>query len=213
MAETLEALYAEMIECQSCKMRAGCTQVVPGAGQLIKPILLIVGEAPGAQEDEQGEPFVGAAGEILRAALRKTGIIKRTNSLITNVLKCRPPKNKFPKGEPAQTCVTKWLWEEIRLAQPERMLLLGGTPLKYVAELDGITACRGQWYNIRGIRTMATFHPSFIQRQNNSGMLSYNETFDDDIKQVALEVKAIFEKAQTKAAESQISEGKPADPV
>lgn len=212
MAETLEALYSEMVGCSSCKMRAGCTQVVLGAGQLNKPLLLIVGEAPGQQDDEEGEPFTGAVGEILRVALRKTGIIKRTNSLITNVLKCRPPKNKFPKGEPAEICVTKWLWEEIKLAAPQRMLLLGGTALKYVAALDGITACRGQWYNIRGVRTMATFHPSFILRQNNTGLMSYGATFEDDIKQVALEMQTIVDKAAA-AVETKNSEGKPADAV
>ena len=213
MAETLEQLYSEMVACQSCKMRAGCTQVVPAAGQRVSPLLMIVGEAPGQQEDEAGEPFVGAAGEILRAALRKTKVINKTNSLITNVLKCRPPKNKFPKDECPEICVTKWFWEEFNLAKPQRMLLLGNTPLKYVAGLEGITACRGNWYNIRGCRTMATFHPSFILRQNNSGLISYNEAFEKDIQLCADEIKAIMDRKAEEAKAPENPEGKKEEAV
>lgn len=193
MAETLEALYTEMAGCQACGLRHLCTQVVLGTGQKVKPPLLIVGEAPGQQEDEEGEPFVGAAGKVLRAALRKTGILTKENTLITNVLKCRPPKNKFPKDDCPDICVTKWLWEEIRLAEPKRILLLGATPLKFVSELDGITNCRGQWHTARGIRTMATFHPSFIMRKDNEGLLSFRETFEKDIQDVADEIKKILD--------------------
>lgn len=223
MAETLEALYTEMLGCTSCKMRAGCTRVVPGTGQMVKPILMIVGEAPGQQEDEAGEPFVGAAGEILRAALRKTTILKKSNTLISNVLKCRPPGNKFPKDECPEICVSKWLWEEIRLAEPKRLLLLGNTPLKYVAGLEGITACRGNWYNIRGVRTMATFHPSYIMRQNSAGIITYNDAFEKDIQDVADEVKKILDAQEAEelrkciekesASEAENRAGTPADPV
>jgi len=190
MAENLDELYTKMADCTSCKMRKGCSQVVLGAGQRIKPALLIVGEAPGQQEDEAGEPFIGAAGQALRAVLRSTGILTRQNTLITNVLKCRPPKNKFPKDDCAEICMTKWFWEELRLAQPKRMLLLGSVPLEYVAGLEGITACRGQWYNIRGVRALATFHPSFILRKDNEGIMSFRDLWVKDIKEIAAEIAA-----------------------
>ncbi len=201
MAETIDQLYEEMVNCTSCKMRKSCTQVVTAAGQRKNPALMIIGEAPGQQEDEAGEPFVGAAGQSLRAVLRSTGILTRENTLITNVLKCRPPKNKFPTGDAADICVAKWLWEEIRLAAPKRILLLGSVPLEYVAGLEGITACRGQWYTIRGIRTLATFHPQFIFRKDNEGITHFRENWIKDIKEIAAEVEEELKKEEGKSTE------------
>jgi DNA polymerase len=190
---SLSDLYEEMKGCNACKMRAGCTQVVPGAGQVESPILLVVGEAPGGDEDLRGEPFVGQAGQVLRQVLRQTGVLNRTNTLISNTIKCRPPNNKFPKDDSAQVCVAKWLWREIELAKPKRLLLLGNTPLKYVAGLEGITSCRGNWYDVRGIRTMATYHPSYVMRNDSSGEMFVREMFERDIREVADEVRGLIE--------------------
>lgn len=190
--ETLPELYDRLVACTSCGVRKFCTQVVPATGCLTNPLLMVVGEAPGQQEDEEGEPFVGAAGEILREALRATNVLNRNNTLITNVLKCRPPKNKFPTDESASICISNWLWREIEIASPKRLLLLGNVPLKYVGGLDGITKHRGQWYTVRGIRTMATYHPSFILRTDRTGMLHHRNTFESDIKEVAAEIKGII---------------------
>jgi len=187
----IEELYSKMVGCTACKLRKCCMQVVPGTGQLEKPILMVVGEAPGQQEDEEGVPFVGEAGQILREALRETGILNPRNTMITNVVKCRPPKNKFPKDESAEICVSNWLWREIEIAQPKRMLLLGNVPLKYVTGMEGITAHRGQWYSVKGIRTMATFHPSYILRTDRDGTTHIRSTFEGDIKEVAGEVKEL----------------------
>ena len=156
-------------------------------------MLMTVGECPGQEEDETGEPFCGKAGQLLRETLRATKIINRTNTLISNVASCRPAKNKFPTDDCPNICVSKWLWKEIELAAPKRMLLLGNTPLKYVAGLTGITANRGKYFNIRGIRTLATYHPSYILRTDQAGMLQHRETFEADIKDVANEVKALLE--------------------
>ena len=191
----LDELCTEMAACRECKMRDGCLQVVPPAGNRVDPLLMIVGEASGEAEDDQGEPFVGPAGQVLRTALRNTKILKRSNTLITNVLKCRPPKNKFPKDESAGICVSRWLWKEIELAKPKRMLLLGGVALEYVGGLEGITKCRGNWYNIKGIRTMATYHPSYVMRMDHEGLTQFFQTFQDDINQVAAEVAEIEAKA------------------
>lgn len=190
----LDALYEKMLSCQSCGLRKGCLQVVPGTGCTENPVLMVVGEAPGEQEDEEGEPFVGAAGQLLRDVLRATKVLNRTNTLISNVLKCRPPKNKFPKDDKPEICMSNWLWKEIELAKPQRMLLVGGVPLEYVAGLEGITSNRGTWLNIKGIRTLATFHPSYILRTDRDGMMHHRATFEADIKKVADEVVEILEK-------------------
>lgn len=187
----LDELYKAKIHCNSCKLRKGCMQVVPGIGCRDNPILIIIGDGPDKTDDEEGEPFIGPAGECLRTVLRATKIITRSNTLLTNVLGCRPPKNKFPSDDPPDICVSRWLSEEIRLAKPQRMLLLGGTPLRYVADMDGITKARGQWYTVRGIRTMATYHPSFVLRKDKEGMMNVRAEFERDIHEVAREIAEI----------------------
>lgn len=184
----LSDLYKEMLDCQACKLRGACLRVVPATGQMEDPLLMIVGEAPGQDEDEQGVPFVGKAGQILRRALRETGILNKSNTIITNTVKCRPPKNNFPKDDSASICTTKWLSKEIEQAAPKRMLLLGNVPLKYVASMSGITKMRGQWLNIRGIRTMATYHPSYVSRCDGDGRLDIRRDFERDIQDVADEI-------------------------
>lgn len=181
----LDRLYGEMKGCSMCRLRAACTQVVTCVGCTDKPKVMIVGEAPGEDEDTEGEPFVGRAGQCLREALRATKYINKSNCLITNVVHCRPPKNKFPTDDVASICVGKWLTREIDLAKPERILLLGNVPLKFVANMHGITACRGQWYSIRGIRTMATYHPSYVIRCDGKGDMSVRSDFERDIAEVA----------------------------
>jgi DNA polymerase len=164
------SFWDDMKACTACGMRAKCTQVVLPVGRLENPALLIVGEAPGADEDEQGEPFVGQAGETLREVIRATGVIDKRNTCMTNTIQCRPPGNKFPtKAEVPSVCTNKWVFPMIDMLKPQRMLLLGAKPLKHVAGLDGITKNRGTWFNIRGVRTMATFHPSFIMRKDRRG--------------------------------------------
>ena len=194
MAETLDQLYTEMLQCQACKLRAGCSRVVPAVGQRTNPTVMIIGESPGQQEDERGEPFVGRAGEVLREVLRRVGL-NRTNTLITNVVKCRPPGNKFPEDDCPDICVSKWLIEEINLARPKCLLLVGGRSLNHVAKLDGITKRRGQWITVHGIKAMATFHPSYVLRMENGSkddsavLLMYRNMFISDITEVAKEVK------------------------
>lgn len=195
----IEALYSEMKNCTACTMRNSCTQVVTCDGNSINPILMIIGESPGSQEDEEGIPFVGPCGQLLREVLRYTKVINRTNTVITNVLKCRPPGNKFPKDESADICVGKWLVKEIELIKPQRILLLGSTPLKYIAGMKGITACRGTWMDIRGIRGIATFHPSYVMRQDSvEGDLQTRKLFEQDIFRMAGEVEEIQNKVKAK---------------
>jgi DNA polymerase len=206
MAETLDELYSEMAGCQACRLRQCCTQVVLAVGQRKNPALMVIGEAPGKSEDELGEPFVGKAGELVKTVLRNTGILNRQNTIITHTLKCKPPGEKFPKDDCPEICVSKWLWEEIRLAQPKRLLLFGAVPLKYVSGLEGITTLRGQWHMVRGIRTMATFHPSFILRKDGEGYTMFRDNFVKDINEVAQEIKKILEEGKTVEKEKDTQE-------
>lgn len=190
----IQEFYDEMKKCQACDMRKTCNQVVLADGCKEKPILMIVGESPGATEDEEGVPFVGDCGLLLRDVLRATKTLNKKNTIITNVLKCRPPGNKFPKGEHATVCVSKWLMKEIELLKPERLLLLGAVPLKYVGGMKGITSLRGQWYTMHGIRGLATFHPSYVMRQDSAGDIQTRSLFESDIFEIAKEIAQIQEK-------------------
>lgn len=198
--EEIDALYERMSECRACALREGCTQVVLPAGNRYDPLLMIIGDSPGQEEDMQGKPFVGQAGQLLREALRETGVIRPTNTLISGVINCRPPKNKFPTDDSPAICISNWLLKEIELAKPKRLLLLGGAALKHVANMSGVTTNRGRWYDIRGIRTMATFHPSYVMRQESEGKMQCRQVFESDIREVAKEVGELLqEKAPEQA--------------
>ena len=199
MSELID-FYLEKKKCRACRLRDGCSQVVTGTGCMTRPILLIIAESPGSTEDEEGEVLIGPAGQTLRSVLRATGILNRKNTLMTNVLSCHPPGNNFPKDECPDICVSKWIWDEIRIAQPKRILLLGAVPLKYVAGLEGITACRGQWREVRGVRTMPTFHPSFILRKDKEGIMSFRDMWTKDINEVAAEVAMEMKKEEGKSS-------------
>jgi uracil-DNA glycosylase family 4 len=186
------SFWDDMKNCTACGLSAKCTQVVLPYGDLENPVLLIVGEAPANEEDEVGRPFVGPAGEVLREVLRATGVLDRRNTCLTNTIQCRPARNKFPtKKEIPSVCTNKWVFPMIERLKPQRMLLLGAKTLKYVGGLDGITKNRGTWFKIKGVRTMATFHPSFIMRKDQDGNLQHRRLFTGDIMEVAEEVENI----------------------
>src|SRR5437868_1209620 len=124
----LEALAKKIRRCTKCPLCESRTNAVPGDGSYDAK-LMVIGEAPGRQEDEVGRPFVGSAGKYLDQVLAGSGI-DRSELFITNIVKCRPPKNRVPKPLEIQTCTTNYLFKQIELIQPKLIFLLGGTALK-----------------------------------------------------------------------------------
>jgi DNA polymerase len=177
--EDVDDSFADkMAECSLCGLRKTCRGVVTPAGNLKNPILLICGDAPGIEEDDQGEPFSGKAGTVLREILRSTGCMNRQTAVMTNVINCRPPRSKFPRSKEIPTvCKNKWLFPMIEALSPERMLLLGGVALEHVAGVKGITRHRGQWFEARGVRTMSTWHPSYVMRKDQDGYMDARDEF------------------------------------
>ncbi|MFQ3651443.1 MAG: uracil-DNA glycosylase [Gemmataceae bacterium] len=159
----LHLLAEKVAACTRCpQLAATRTQTVFGVGPLGAE-LCFVGEAPGADEDRVGEPFVGAAGQLLNRIIAACGM-KREEVYICNILRCRPPGNRTPTPEEAAHC-REYLEETIRLVQPKFLCALGGTATKYLLGIDtGITKLRGRWLDYRGIPVMATFHPSYLLR-------------------------------------------------
>lgn len=179
------------IKCRDCEIGRVYNCVVPSDGNKADPIVLICGEAPGSDELVEGKPFIGKAGKLLRSTLNQFGY-KKSNSLITNTIPCRPENNKFPSdSELVEDCVKKWLKEEIDLIKPKYILLIGATPLRYLLNMSGITKLRGQWFDYdpmnKKIPCMPTYHPAFINRkiymQDGKKIL---QDFKDDIKIVAI---------------------------
>ncbi len=161
------------------------TQVVFGVGDINSP-LLFVGEAPGADEDAQGEPFVGAAGQLLTKIIQTMGL-SRDRVYIANILKCRPDTpgrssgNRQPTEEEMETCIP-YLLEQIDLIQPQVIVALGGVAVKGLLQAKtGIMALRGHWQSFRGIPTMPTYHPAYLLRNQS---LSAKRQLWEDMLQV-----------------------------
>ncbi|MGD0015950.1 MAG: uracil-DNA glycosylase [Verrucomicrobiia bacterium] len=125
--------------------------------------LMFIGEAPGRDEDLEGEPFVGRAGELLTKIIQAMGL-KRHEVYIANVLKCRPPENRAPLPEEAANCLP-YLLSQIELIKPKVIVVLGATAMKALLDIQlGITKIRGNWYTFRDIPIMPTFHPAYLLR-------------------------------------------------
>jgi uracil-DNA glycosylase len=151
---------AEAATCTRCRLSQGRTQVVFGVGDA-NAELLFIGEGPGFHEDKQGEPFVGAAGQLLTRMLQEIGLT-REQVYIANVVKCRPPGNRDPQPDEIEAC-TPWLVEQISLIQPSVIVTLGNFATKFVLNTEvGITRLRGQVHEWHGRTVIPTFHPAAI---------------------------------------------------
>ena len=156
------SLYEKIKACRSCHLRGGCQGVVVGEGNLNSPLML-VGEGPGATEDELGRPFVGKAGQLLNSMLAAIGLA-REQVYITNVMKCRPPDNRTPTADEMQTCLPH-LREQYRLLRPKLMLLLGSVAAQAILGPEArITRVRGQWVHRKQLRILPTYHPAYLLR-------------------------------------------------
>ena len=166
-------LRDEALACTQCgHLVATRTQVVFGVGT-VHADLVLVGEAPGLDEDKEGEPFVGAAGQLLTKIIEATGL-DRDKVYIANILKCRPDTpgkvygNRKPRPEEMETCFP-WVKRQIEIIQPKVMVALGGTAVEGLLGKmpSGITRLRGNWQEYRGVPVMPTFHPSYLLRNQS----------------------------------------------
>jgi uracil-DNA glycosylase len=191
-------LRARALVCVKCPHLASSRKnVVFGVGN-IDASLMFVGEAPGADEDEQGEPFVGKAGQLLTKIIQATGL-QRGDVYIANILKCRPDTpgqsagNRKPTPEEMQTCIP-YLHEQIDLIQPKVLVALGATAVEgLLGKTIGITKLRGQWRTYRNIPLMPTYHPAYLLR--NQALSEKRRVWEDML--------AVMEKLGMSASEKQ----------
>jgi DNA polymerase len=181
-AEAMRELRERALVCVKCPHLASARQnVVFGVGD-INASLMFVGEAPGADEDRQGEPFVGAAGQLLTRIIQTMGLTRQT-VYIGNILKCRPDTpgqsagNRKPTPEEMKTCIP-YLHSQIDLIQPKVLVALGATAVEgLLGKTEGITRLRGNWKSYRGIPLMPTFHPSYLLR--NQALSEKRKVWED----------------------------------
>ncbi len=181
--EELEEVVKQCRKCRLCETRKN---VVFGVGNREADIMFI-GEGPGADEDTQGEPFVGKAGKLMNMAFDMLGI-KREEVYIANIVKCRPPNNRNPQDDEAENCLD-YLRNQVILVKPKIIVLLGSVALKNILGKEyGITASRGKWVERKGILYMPTWHPAALLRDENKKI-----DFIKDLKQVVKKYNEICE--------------------
>src|SRR5580692_3425590 len=160
--EALRAIQFEIGDCTRCALSTGRNKIVFGDGDP-NARLMFVGEGPGADEDAQGLPFVGRAGQLLNNMIAATGL-KREQVYIANIVKCRPPQNRVPEPDEANTCM-QFLWRQIEVVRPEVLVALGSTAATYLlGQRQPLAGLRGRLHSVRGSRLIVTYHPAYLLR-------------------------------------------------
>jgi DNA polymerase len=181
-AGNLDALRAAIGDCRRCKLWSGRAHLVFGVGNP-KARLMFIGEGPGRDEDLQGEPFVGRAGQLLTDIITKGMGLKREDVYIANVVKCRPPENRNPEPDEVSSC-EPFLKKQIDLVRPEIIVALGKFAVQTLLQSKiPITRLRGNWHTYHGIKLMPTFHPAYLLRNPADKKLVW-----EDIKKVIKEL-------------------------
>jgi DNA polymerase len=169
----LDTMAQALASCQRCRLWKGRTQVVFGVGNP-RARVVFVGEAPGAEEDRQGEPFVGRAGQLLNAMLRACGL-SRQEVYIANVVKCRPPGNRDPEDDEAASCLP-FLRRQLALIGPEVVVLLGRVAARHLLGITApISSYRGRFRRWEGMDVLPTFHPAYLLRNPQAKRESWED--------------------------------------
>ncbi len=162
-AAELRIIREDLGECTRCVLHKGRKQIVFGVGNP-RAELMFIGEGPGADEDEQGEPFVGRAGQLLTKMIEDGMGLRRADVYIANVVKCRPPGNRTPEREECDTC-SPFLLRQIEAIAPRVIVCLGAVAARtLLAVNESMASLRGRWHDFRGTRLAVTYHPAYLLR-------------------------------------------------
>ena len=164
LAQSMKILDDEILGCTYCRLCENRTNAVPGSGNTTNPKLVFVGEGPGRNEDLVGKPFVGRGGKLLDELLESASL-KREEVYITNIVKCRPPKNRKPKPDEVEICTSHYLEKQLDLLQPKLVCTLGATALQYFTGETEMGSEHGKLFRTRsGMPLLATYHPAAVFR-------------------------------------------------
>ena len=165
-AKLLAELEDEVRSCEKCRLSQNRKKAVPGQG-VLDPDVLVIGEGPGADEDRQGIPFVGRAGQYLDKWLDAIGLSRKQNVYIANIVKCRPPENRDPRPDESDSCLP-YLRRQIELLEPVSILALGRVSAQVLSGREtGIGRLRGETYYYMNIPVIPTYHPSAVLRDQS----------------------------------------------
>jgi DNA polymerase len=161
--QALRLIREDLGDCTRCRLsKQGRKQIVFGVGNP-KADLMFIGEAPGADEDQQGEPFVGRAGQLLNNMIKAMGL-RREDVYIANIIKCRPPGNRTPERDECETC-SPFLMRQIAAIKPKAIVALGAVAAKTLLAINApMSEFRGRWFDFRGTKLAVTYHPAFLLR-------------------------------------------------
>jgi uracil-DNA glycosylase family 4 len=161
--KALKVIREDLGDCTRCPLhKQGRKQIVFGVGNP-KAELMFIGEAPGADEDQQGEPFVGRAGQLLNNMIKAMGL-RREDVYIANIIKCRPPGNRTPERDECETC-SPFLMRQIAAIKPKAIVALGAVAAKTLLAINApMSEFRGRWFDFRGTKLAVTYHPAFLLR-------------------------------------------------
>ncbi|MGB8541834.1 MAG: uracil-DNA glycosylase [Candidatus Acidiferrales bacterium] len=164
--DTFQLIRETIGDCTRCKLHKARTNIVFGVGSM-KAELVFVGEGPGHDEDIKGEPFVGRAGKLLTQMIEAMGL-RREDVYICNVVKCRPPENRLPEKDEITTC-SPFLFRQIDVIRPKVICCLGSCASQTLLQTtQGISRFRGEWFDFRGSKLIATYHPAYLLRNPNA---------------------------------------------
>lgn len=191
----IESIRSHALSCTRCRLSESRTQVVWAAGNLGSDVVLI-GEAPGFHEDQQGEPFVGASGQLLDRLLAEVSL-DRSSVAIVNVVKCRPPGNRNPLPDEIEAC-RPYLEAQLEHMRPDVIVTLGNFATQFmIGRPIGITRARGQTFGFRGATVVPTFHPAAALRGGSDGGITRLDAIRQDLQRA----RAIVEQARARRAE------------
>jgi uracil-DNA glycosylase family 4 len=161
--QALRLIREDLGDCTRCRLhKQGRKQIVFGVGNP-NAELMFIGEAPGADEDQQGEPFVGRAGQLLNNMIKAMGL-RREDIYIANIIKCRPPGNRTPERDECETC-SPFLMRQIAAIHPKAIVALGAVAAKTLLAINApMSEFRGRWFDFRGTKLAVTYHPAFLLR-------------------------------------------------
>ncbi len=194
-ASKVSRIDRKIKKCTLCPLHKGRTNAVPGDGPIHDLNIMIVGEAPGRNEDLAGKPFVGSGGKLLDSILKEAGL-NRSEVYITNIVKCRPPKNRKPKTHEVETCTSNYLERQIELLKPKLICTLGATALKYFTGETNMGENHGKLVRSKkndGLSFFPTYHPAAIFRNR-----SLKEVLQEDIRKIPFVLKKVKEEGANK---------------
>lgn len=194
---TLESIERKIKACKNCPLSNTRTNAVPGEG-VENPFVLVVGEGPGEDEDLSGRPFVGKAGQLLDKMLAAISLDRKCNCYIANIVKCRPPKNRTPMPQEADSC-SGFLQAQIHILKPKAILAMGRTAVQNLMKTEqGINSLRGKILDFNGIPLLATYHPSALLRDQSLKRPAWEDlkVFRTKLEEICPEYAKSFDEAR-----------------